>query len=38
MNERPTNQHGINVLLYAITHAIDNADEAFARYNLEVAK
>jgi len=35
MNERPTDPRGINVLLYALQHAIDNADEAFARYDQE---
>lgn len=38
MNERPTDPRGINVLLYALQHAIDNADEAFARYDQETAQ
>jgi len=38
MNERPTDPRGINVLLYALQHAIDNADEAFARYDQETTR
>lgn len=38
MNERPTDPRGIQVLLYALNHAIDNADEAFARYDQETQR
>lgn len=37
MSERPSDMRGINVLLYAINHAINNADDAFDRYDLAVS-